>query len=172
MQESPSLTHHQMFIAGDWTDSASGELITIENPANRTAFATVPKGNAEDVNRAVDAAAAAFPKWRAIAPRERGKLLLKIADSIEAQLEDLARTIATETGNALRTQARPEATLTADAFRYFGGLASELKGETIPLGVHNLYYSTREPIGVVGAVIEDMDAPTDVDLGLRLWNVE
>jgi acyl-CoA reductase-like NAD-dependent aldehyde dehydrogenase len=67
--------------------------------------------------------------------------------------EELARTIALETGNALRTQARPEARLTADIFRYFGGLASELKGETIPLGDHLLSCTRREPIGVVGAII-------------------
>ena len=69
-------------------------------------------------------------------PRERGKLLLKIAEAIQARTEELARTIALETGNALRTQARGEANLTADIFRYFGGLASELKGETVPLGEH------------------------------------
>ena len=55
--------------------------------------------------------------------------------------------------NALRTQARPEARLAADIFRYFGGLAGELKGETIPLGEHMLSYTRREPIGVVGAII-------------------
>ena len=72
---------------------------------------------------------------------------------MEARIEELARIIAEETGNALRTQARPEATLTADIFRYFGGLAGELKGETIPLGEHVLSYTRREPLGVVGAII-------------------
>src|SRR5882762_8257024 len=57
------------------------------------------------------------------------------------------------TGNALRTQARGEATLAADIFRYFAGLAGELKGETIPLGEHVLSYTRREPLGVVGAII-------------------
>jgi betaine-aldehyde dehydrogenase len=61
--------------------------------------------------------------------------------------------IALETGNALRTQARGEARLAADIFRYFGGLAGELKGETIPLGEHVLSYTRREPLGVVGAII-------------------
>jgi acyl-CoA reductase-like NAD-dependent aldehyde dehydrogenase len=79
--------------------------------------------------------------------------LLRIADTLEARSEELARTIALETGNALRTQARPEARLAADIFRYFGGLAGELKGETIPLGEQMLSYTRREPIGVVGAII-------------------
>ena len=106
-----------------------------------------------DVDRAVRAAAKAFATWKKVAPRERGRLLMKIADAMEAQSEAIARLIATETGNALRTQSRPEAKGAADLFRYFGGLASELKGETVPLGEHVLSYTRREPIGVVGAVI-------------------
>jgi betaine-aldehyde dehydrogenase len=80
-------------------------------------------------------------------------MLLRIADALESRVEELARTIALETGNALRTQARPEAKGAADMFRYFGGLASELKGETIPLGEQVLSYTRREPLGVVGAII-------------------
>src|SRR5690606_5760563 len=131
----------------------SGRTFQVENPARRQPIAEAPRGDAEDVDRAVRAAAAAFPKWARTVPRERGRLLLKIADRIEAREEELARTIATETGNALRTQARPEAKGAADIFRYFGGLASELKGETIPLGEHVLSYTRREPLGVVGAIV-------------------
>ncbi len=80
-------------------------------------------------------------------------MLLRIAEAMDARIEELARLIALETGNALRTQARAEARLSADIFRYFGGLAGELKGETIPLGEHVLSYTRREPLGVVGAVI-------------------
>jgi len=153
MQDAVSPSHHRMLIAGERVDSASGETIAVENPANRSVVAHVPRGGAEDVARAVDAASGAFPAWRRVAPRERGRMLARIAEALEARIEELARLIATETGNALRTQARPEATVTADIFRYFGGLAGEAKGETIPLGEHVLSYSRREPIGVVGAII-------------------
>ncbi len=105
------------------------------------------------MNAAVDAAEKAFPAWKNVVPRERGKILLKIAEVLEARSEEMARTIALETGNALRTQARGEAKLAADIFRYFGGLGSELKGETVPLGEHVLSYTRREPIGIVGAII-------------------
>jgi betaine-aldehyde dehydrogenase len=105
------------------------------------------------VDRAVLAAKQAFSTWSKMVPRERGRLLLRIAEVLEARGEELARTIASETGNALRTQARPEARLSADIFRYFGGLAGELKGETIPLCEHVLSYTRREPLGVVGAII-------------------
>ena len=143
----------QMLIDGAWTGSASGKEIAVENPGNRRVIASIPRGGAEDVDRAVKAATAAFPAWSKVAPRDRGRILQRIADVMEARAEELARIVAEETGNAIRTQARPEAKGAADIFRYFGGLASELKGETIPLGEHVLSYTRREPIGVVGAII-------------------
>lgn len=153
MQDIPATRREKMLIAGDWAEGSSGDTIAVQNPANRTIIAHVPRGNQEDVNSAVDAAAEAFKSWRLVAPRDRGKMLLKIAELIEDNVEELAHMIAAETGNALRTQARPEAAYTADIFRYFGGLASEAKGETIPLGENHLSYTRREPIGVVAAII-------------------
>ena len=151
--EQPALKQAKMLIGGEWVGSASGETLTVQNPANRTPIAEIPRGRAEDVDRAVKAAAAAYPAWSRVAPRERGKLFLKIADALEARVEELARLIALETGNALRTQARPEAIGTVDMFRYYGGLGGELKGETIPLGEQVLSYTRREPMGVVGAIV-------------------
>ncbi|MBP2229387.1 betaine-aldehyde dehydrogenase [Azospirillum agricola] len=134
-------------------EAASGEAFPVENPAKRAIIATVPRGTAVDVELAVRSASDAFPAWSAVAPRERGRMLLQIADAMEARLEDVARLIALETGNALRTQARAEARISADIFRYFGGLGGELKGATIPLGDSVLSYTRREPLGVVGAII-------------------
>jgi acyl-CoA reductase-like NAD-dependent aldehyde dehydrogenase len=145
--------HARMLIDGAWVDSLSGATLSVENPAKRTPIGDIPRGNAADVDRAVQAAAKAFPAWSKTPPRQRGRLLLRIAEQLETRVEELARTIALETGNALRTQARAEATLSCDIFRYFGGLAGELKGETIPLGEQVLSYTRREPLGVVGAII-------------------
>ena len=142
-----------MLIDGARVESAAAEFLQVENPATRQNIAEVPRAREEDVDRAVQSAVRAFETWKRVAPRERGKLLSKIADAMEAQSESLARLIATETGNALRTQSRPEAKASADIFRYFGGLASELKGETVPLGEHLLSYTRREAIGVVGGII-------------------
>jgi len=142
-----------MLIDGNWVGSVTGGSIGVESPGNRRLFAKVPRGTAEDIDLAVKAATRAFPGWSRVVPRERGRILQKIADAVEARVEELARIIAAETGNALRTQARPEAKNSADIMRYFGGLASELKGETIPLGEQVLSYTRREPIGVVGAII-------------------
>ena len=148
-----SVSPKGMLIGGQWVESASGARLTVENPAKKKPIAEVPRGNAADVDRAVAAATKAYAEWRKVPPRERGKALLKIAEALQARAEEMARTIALETGNALRTQARGEAAMTADIFRYFGGLASELKGETVPLGEHVLSYTRREPLGVVGAII-------------------
>jgi len=151
--EQSAIRQAKMLINGQWVGAASGETLTVQNPANRQPIAEIPRGRAEDVDRAVKAAEAAYPAWSRVAPRERGKLFLKIADALEARVEELARLIALETGNALRTQARPEAIGTVDMFRYYGGLGGELKGETIPLGEHVLSYTRREPMGVVGAIV-------------------
>ena len=149
----PSLRKVQMVVDGQQVDALSGDTIAIEAPGTRTVFATVPRASAEDVTRAVASASAALPAWSKVTPRERGKLLWQIADALEAEIEPLARTVAEETGNAIRTQARPEAKVVVDLFRYFGGLGGELKGETIPLGETMLSYTRREPLGVVGAII-------------------
>ncbi|WP_149536063.1 aldehyde dehydrogenase family protein [Siccirubricoccus phaeus] len=148
-----ALAPRPMLINGAWVQAASGETIPVENPATRQPIAAVPRARAADVEQAVAAAQAAFPAWSRVPPRERGRALLRIADVLEARTEEIARQVATETGNALRTQARPEAQGLSQIFRYFGGLASELKGETIPLGEQVLSYTRREPLGVVGAII-------------------
>src|SRR5262249_32851942 len=145
--------HVQHLLDGAWVDAGSGQTIAIEAPGTRRTIASVPRGGAEDIDRAVKAATAAFPAWSKVPPRERGRILQKIADAVEARVEELARIIAEETGNAIRTQARPEARGAADMLRYFGGLARELKGGAIPPGEHVLSYTRREPIGVVGAII-------------------
>src|SRR6267378_515654 len=120
-------TRYLMLIGGKPAESSDGRYIDIENPANRTVIGEVPRATAADVDTAVRTAAAAFETWRLVAPRDRGRALLKIADAIEGDVESIAQTVALETGNAIRTQARPEVKSAADVFRYFGGVVSELK---------------------------------------------
>jgi len=157
----------KMLIGGDWVDSADGRTFDVETPAKRGAvIAQAPRAGVADVDRAVKAAAAAFPAWRATAPRDRGRILGRIADDLDAAIDELARTLASETGNAIRTQARPEAKTTADVFRYFSGLGGELKGETIPLGETMFSYTRREPLGVVAAIV-----PWNVPILISAWKI-
>jgi acyl-CoA reductase-like NAD-dependent aldehyde dehydrogenase len=142
-----------MLIGGEWVAAASGALLEVENPSRRTLLATVPRGAEEDCDRAVRAAAQAFPGWSRLAPRERGRQLERVADLVVERAEELARVCAAETGNAIRTQARPEALGAADLIRFFGAAAAEQKGNVVPLGPGVLSYTIHEPHGVVAAVI-------------------
>ena len=154
VSDKTGVRRERMLVGGEWVAAADGRTFSVENPARRgSVIAEVPRASASDVDRAVRAAAAAFPAWRAAHWKERSKALLAIADDIEAHLEDLARTLSLEIGNAIRPVSRPEVRSVVDVFRYFGGVASELKGETIPLGEHMLSYTLREPYGVVGAIV-------------------
>jgi betaine-aldehyde dehydrogenase len=152
--------HHEsigkelMLIGGEWTAADSGEFLSVENPGKKgTEAGQVPRAGAAEVDRAVAAAAGAFEDWKNTPARERGKAMLKIADALELQQEDFARLYTLETGNAIATQSRGEVMLTADLIRYFGGVASEIKGEVVPLGENLFSYSRREPLGVVGGII-------------------
>lgn len=145
---------HPMWIDGEPVSSFSGQWRTVENPAHRErAIARVPAGTGVDVNRAVLAARAAFPAWRALHFTARAKALLAIADELEVRAEEFARLTALDTGNALRTQARPEATTMVALFRYFAGIAGEVKGTTLPAGENQLQYTRLEPLGVVAAIL-------------------
>lgn len=143
-----------MLIGGEWVESAVGSWRDITAPAHRgQILARVPDGQAEDVDRAVAAARVAFPAWRDQHFLGRQRLLIKLADAIESRAEELARVTAADTGNALRTQARPEASGLVDMFRYFGGVAGEVKGVTLPTDPRQLQYTRLEPLGVVGAIL-------------------
>jgi betaine-aldehyde dehydrogenase len=140
-------------VDGQWGSATADEWIDIESPRDKTIVGRVPRARSEDVDKAVRAARAAFPAWRDLAPRARGRMLLDIAAVLEGEAERIARLLSLENGNALRTQSRGEVAFAADTFRYFGGLASEAKGESIPLSAGVLDYSRREPYGVVGAIV-------------------
>jgi aldehyde dehydrogenase (NAD+) len=123
------------------------------NPATGEAFATAAEGDASDVDAAVRDAARAQKEWAKVPARKRGALVHQCAALLKAHQEELSRLIALETGKALRTESRVEAGVVADVFEFFGGLGSELKGESVPFAPNVLSVTVREPLGVVGAII-------------------
>lgn len=141
------------FINGEWVLPISGKTMKVENPCRRNTIACIGASDAQDVEAAVVAANTAFPAWRRMAARSRGALLIELANRIAAHAEEIARVLAAETGNALRTQSRPEVASTIEVLRYYGGVVSEQKGETLPLGPGIFSFTTREPIGVVASII-------------------
>jgi aldehyde dehydrogenase (NAD+) len=143
-----------MWIDGERTEAATREWREVKNPARRdTVIAQVPSAGAQDVERAVAASRRAFPGWRSLHFTERARALSRIADDIEARAEDFSRLTALDTGNALRTQARPEVATLVALFRYFAGISGEVKGTTLPAGDNQLQYTRLEPLGVVACIL-------------------
>ena len=150
----PEKKHYPMLIGGEWVDALDGETSDVITPIDRNVvIATVPRGKEADADRAVEAAQKAFPGWAGLHFKERQKLILKAADALEAKVENLAQLTAIDTGNALRTQARPEAQTLVDLFRFMGGVAGEVKGTVLPAGDDQLQYTRREPLGVVAGIL-------------------
>jgi aldehyde dehydrogenase (NAD+) len=144
----------RMLIGGAWVESETGQWSDVLSPGHGgLVLGRVPAGSVGDADRAVEAARRAFPGWRGVHFKDRQFALLKIADALEDAAEDLARLTAADTGNALRTQARPEVATLVSLFRYFGGIAGEFKGTVLPAGDDQLQYTRREPLGVVAAIL-------------------
>jgi acyl-CoA reductase-like NAD-dependent aldehyde dehydrogenase len=144
---------HQLFIDGKFVDSAAGETLATLNPHDNSVIADVSMAGREDIDRAVVAAQGAFPKWSRLSAAERGRVLLKLADLIEANGESMARLESLDTGHPIRDSRMLDVPRTAGCYRYFGGMADKFQGETIPVEAGFLNYTLREPVGVVGQVV-------------------
>jgi aldehyde dehydrogenase (NAD+) len=140
-------------IDGALVPAASGKTFPVRNPATGKEVGHAALGEKADVDAAVAAAAKAQVGWSKMAARQRGKLLAECGRVLSDHVEELARLVALESGKALRTESRVETSVLADAFVFYGGLASELKGESVPFSPDMLTVTVREPIGVVGAII-------------------
>jgi aldehyde dehydrogenase (NAD+) len=148
------VTDYPMLIGGEWVGGQDGNWTEVLSPSRRgLVIGRVPQGESVDVDRAVDAARKAFPAWRDLHFKDRQLALLRIADALAEHAEELALLTATDTGNALRPQARPESQTLVSLFRYFGGVAGEFKGTVLPTGNDQLQYTRREPLGVVAAIL-------------------
>ncbi len=144
---------HQLFIDGRFVDAESGETLATLNPHDNTPIANVAMAGRADVDKAVAAATRAFPTWSRMAAADRGRILLKLADLIETNAEELARLESLDTGHPLKDSRALDVPRTAACFRYFGGMADKFQGETIPVEAGFLNYTLREPVGVVGQVV-------------------
>jgi acyl-CoA reductase-like NAD-dependent aldehyde dehydrogenase len=144
---------NQLYINGRFVDAASGERLATLNPHDNSEITQVAMAGREDVDRAVAAATQAFPAWSRMAAADRGRILLKLADLIEANAEELARLESLDTGHPVKDSRALDVPRTAACYRYFGGMADKFQGETIPVEAGFLNYTLREPVGVVGQVV-------------------
>ena len=167
-------TTRKMLINGKWVEAASGKTFPTLNPATGDELAHIPDGQKEDIDRAVKAARVAFEKgpWRKITPSERGRLMWKLADLIEAHLEEFAQLESLDNGKPVTVARAADVPLAADLFRYMAGWATKIEGNTIPIsvpytpGAQYLAYTRREPVGVVGQII-----PWNFPLLMAAWKL-
>jgi acyl-CoA reductase-like NAD-dependent aldehyde dehydrogenase len=144
---------NQLFIDGQFVPALEGGEIDVVNPASGELITRIAAAQAEDVDLAVAAAKRAFPGWAATPGAERGRLLLKLADRIEACSDELAHLESLDTGHPVRDSRILDVPRTAACFRYFGGIADKIEGKVIPVDAGFLNYVQRKPIGVVGQIV-------------------
>ncbi len=159
-----------MLIDGKLVPAASGKTFAVFNPATGAVIANVPEGDKVDVDRAVAAARRAFDdrRWAKVSPSERGRMLWKLADLIERDLEELAELESIDNGKPYAVARVADLPLAVDIFRYMGGWATKITGSTLPLSLPGEYlsYTTREPVGVVGQII-----PWNFPLLMAAWKI-
>ena len=163
---SVTLYSFKNFVGGRWVDAAEGATAEVLNPATGETIAEVPQGTQADVDRAVDAAKQALSEWLETTPQERSEMLLKLADTLEANAEELARLESQNVGKPLPA-ARDEIPVSADNIRFFAGAARVLEGRST--GEYMRGYTSmirREPIGVVGQI-----APWNYPLMMAIWKI-
>ena len=143
----------RLFIGGSFVDALDGSTFESINPHDGSVLARVARAGPADIDRAVDAAEAAFPAWARTQASARGRLLLRLADLIEGAADELATVETLDTGHPIRDSRGLDVVRTAATFRYFGGMADKIQGDVIPVEPGFLNYVLREPIGPVGMIV-------------------
>lgn len=164
----PLLRRYRQLIGGLWCDAAAGECLESLNPANGEVWALIPRGRAADADRAVAAARSAFDSaaWQSMTASARGDLLRRIADYLEAHIEQLAVIEARDNGKRL-VDVLPQLRTLPKYFHYYGGLADKIEGSVIPSDVPGVFnYTRHEPLGVVVAI-----TPWNSPLMLAVWKL-
>lgn len=163
---SVSVTQLKQFIGGEWVESSSGETMDVLNPATGETIAEVPRGTAEDVERAVESAKRAWVEWREKTPKDRMELLLKLADAIDENAEELTQLEVQNVGKPVSI-AGDEMPFSADNLRFFAGAARHLDGKSAAEYVEG-YTSMirREPLGIVAGI-----TPWNYPLMMAVWKL-
>jgi acyl-CoA reductase-like NAD-dependent aldehyde dehydrogenase len=159
----------RLLIGGEWVAAAGGETFATLNPATGEPLVDVALAGAEDVDRAVSAARAAFEggPWPGLSGSERGNLLWKVADLIERYADELGELETLDNGKPIRASRQGDMPMAVRHFRYYAGWASKLEGSTIPVSHPNQFvYTLREPMGVVGLII-----PWNFPLLMAAWKL-
>ena len=159
----------KLLINNQWVDSASGKTFPTVNPSTGEVICQVAEADAADVDKAVAAARHAFEHgpWRTkMSAAERGKLLNRLADLIEKNIDELARLEALDNGKPYKVAKAADLPLTIACYRYYAGWADKVQGRTIPISGDYFCYTRHEPVGVVGQII-----PWNFPLLMQAWKL-
>lgn len=154
------------FIGGQWVAPESGEYFDNISPIDGMVFTQAARGNAKDIDKAIDAAHKAFPAWSRTSAAERSNLLLKIAQIVEDNLEYLAVVETIDNGKPIRETRAADLPLVIDHFRYFAGVIRSEEGSVSELDDSTVSINLHEPIGVVGQII-----PWNFPLLMATWKM-
>ncbi|MEM6466078.1 MAG: aldehyde dehydrogenase family protein, partial [Pseudomonadota bacterium] len=149
------LPHYSLYIGGAWCEGADRQVMTSQNPAHGTDWATFACAAPQDVDRAVAAARRALddPAWRDMTQTARGKLLYRLADLIAEHAQTLGRLETIDSGKLL-AETSAQTGYVADYYRYYAGLADKIEGAVLPIDKPDMHvFTRREPIGVVAAIV-------------------
>ena len=151
----PQVRQTQCFIDGQWVPAVSGKTFDTLHPATEEVIAQVAEGDKEDIDLAVKAARKQFDggEWSRMDARDRGRLMYKLADLLEAEAEELAALETLDNGKPIRDSRGADIPLVIDCIRYYAGWADKIHGATIPIRGNYFCYTRREPVGVVGQII-------------------
>uniref|UniRef100_A0A8C4HCY5 10-formyltetrahydrofolate dehydrogenase n=1 Tax=Dicentrarchus labrax TaxID=13489 RepID=A0A8C4HCY5_DICLA len=161
---------HQLFINGEFVDADGGKTYKTINPTDGTAICDVSLAQISDVDRAVAAAKEAFEEgeWGRMNPRDRGRLIYRLADLMEEHQEELATIEAIDSGAVYTLALKTHVGMSIQTFRYFAGWCDKIQGSTIPINQarpnRNLTFTKKEPIGVCAIVI-----PWNYPLMMLAW---
>ena len=163
----PNVRTYQMYINGEWVDSASGKTFPVYDPSTEEVIAYVPDANAEDVDGAVKAAREAFDSgpWGKTTAQERGRVLFKLAERIRQESARLAELECRNTGKPI-VEAEYDIADVATCFEYYGGLATKVLGYVNPVPDNALSLTMKEPVGVAGQII-----PWNYPLLMAAWKL-
>jgi len=158
----------QMLIGGKWVAAASGKTFPVYEPSTGDVVAQVAEGDKEDIARAVKVARKAFESgpWSQMTPSERGKIIWKIGDLIDANGDELAELESIDNGKPRDVARVADIPLSVDLFHYMAGWATKIEGNTIPFNSAYHTYTLREPVGVVGQII-----PWNFPLLMAAWKL-
>ncbi|WP_238700750.1 aldehyde dehydrogenase family protein [Helicobacter apodemus] len=157
---------YENYIGGQWVPPVDGKYIENKTPISGEVLCKVPLSSDKDIENALDAAHKAKDKWASTSPTERSRILLKIADRIEENLDLIAHAETWDNGKPIRETLNADIPLSADHFRYFAGCLRAQEGSISEIDENTIAYHFHEPLGVVGQII-----PWNFPLLMAAWKL-